>query len=239
MKLSAKDIEKYYSRKKVVKGISLEINSGEIVGLLGPNGAGKTTTFNILVGFISPNDGDVYLDKEKITDKPMYERARMGIGYLAQEATVFRNLSVEDNLRIILERTIKDEKLINQKIDNLLNEFSISRLRKQKAYSLSGGEKRRLEVARVMVNNPKIILLDEPFVGIDPITVGDLKKIIKYLKSKDVGVLLSDHNVRETLSITDRSYLIYSGEILIEGSSDALLNDSRARELYLGWDFKL
>jgi len=239
MKLSAKDIEKYYSRKKVVKGISLEINSGEIVGLLGPNGAGKTTTFSILIGFIFPDSGNVYLDKEKITEKPMYERARMGIGYLAQEATAFRNLSVEDNLRIILERSVKDEKIINQKIDDLLNEFSITHLRKQKAYSLSGGEKRRLEVARVMINNPKIILLDEPFVGIDPITVSDLKKIIKYLKSKNVGILLSDHNVRETLSITDRSYLIYSGEILIEGDSETLINDPKARELYLGWDFKL
>lgn len=239
MKLIAKEIVKFYSRKKAVKGITVEVNSGEIVGLLGPNGAGKTTTFNILVGFIEPSEGKVFLNEVDITNKPMYERARMGIGYLAQEATVFRGLSVEDNLRIILERTEKDEKIISEKIDKLLKEFSIEHLRKQKASTLSGGEKRRLEVARVMINSPKIILLDEPFVGIDPITVSDLKKIIKHLKSMNIGILISDHNVKETLSVTDRSYLIYSGEILLEGTSEKLINDQKARELYLGFDFKM
>ncbi|PIS47757.1 MAG: LPS export ABC transporter ATP-binding protein [Elusimicrobia bacterium CG08_land_8_20_14_0_20_51_18] len=239
MKLHSKSLEKSYGRKKVVAGISLEINSGEIVGLLGPNGAGKSTTFNMLVGFTEPEDGKVYLDGEDLTGRPMYERARMGIGYLAQEATVFRGLTVEDNLRAILERIVKDEREINKRIDELLKEFSIEKLRKQKASTLSGGEKRRLEVARVMINDPKIILLDEPFVGIDPITVSDLKNIIKLLKSKRLGVLISDHNVKETLSITDRSYLIYQGEILIEGDAEKLINDPRARELYLGWDFKM
>lgn len=239
MKLECSVLEKSFSRRKVVNGISLHINSGEVCGLLGPNGAGKTTTFHMLVGFLEPDSGKVFLDGRDATKAPMYERARGGIGYLAQEPTVFRGLTVQQNLEAILERTTKDRKAMKARVEALLGEFGLLRLKDQKAWTLSGGEKRRLEVARVMINDPKIILLDEPFVGIDPITVSDLKKIILHLKDKGIGVLITDHNVRETLSITDRSYLIYSGQILIDGNADTLLNDPKARELYLGWDFKL
>ncbi len=239
MKLECAMLEKSFSRRKVVNGISLHINSGEVCGLLGPNGAGKTTTFHMLVGFLEPDSGKVFLDGRDATAAPMYERARGGIGYLAQEPTVFRGLTVQQNLEAILERTTADRAVMKDRVEALLGEFGLLRLKDQKAWTLSGGEKRRLEVARVMINDPKIILLDEPFVGIDPITVSDLKKIILHLKEKGIGVLITDHNVRETLSITDRSYLIYSGQILIDGGADALLNDPKARELYLGWDFKL
>ena len=239
MKLASDQLEKSFSRRPVVNGISLHINSGEVCGLLGPNGAGKTTTFHMLVGFLSPDSGRVFIDERDATREPMYQRARNGLGYLAQEPTVFRGLTVAQNLEAILERTVKDRKDINSRVGALLDEFGLLPLREQKAWSLSGGEKRRLEVARVMINEPKIILLDEPFVGIDPITVGELKKIILHLKDKGIGVLITDHNVRETLSITDRSYLIYKGQILIEGDANTLLNDPKARELYLGWDFKL
>jgi len=239
MKLECSVLEKSFSRRKVVNGISLHINSGEVCGLLGPNGAGKTTTFHMLVGFLEPDSGKVFMDGRDATKAPMYERARGGIGYLAQEPTVFRGLTVQQNLEAILERTTKDRRAMKARVEALLGEFGLLRLKDQKAWTLSGGEKRRLEVARVMINDPKIILLDEPFVGIDPITVSDLKKIILHLKDKGIGVLITDHNVRETLSITDRSYLIYSGQILIDGNADTLLNDPKARELYLGWDFKL
>jgi len=239
MRLNSELLEKSFNRRKVVNGISLDIRSGEICGLLGPNGAGKTTTFHMLVGFLEPDSGKVFIDDKDVSAAPMYLRARNGIGYLAQEPTVFRGLSVEDNLVAILERTVGDKKVIMNRVDSLLGEFGLMKLRKQKAWSLSGGEKRRLEVARVMINEPRIILLDEPFVGIDPITVSELKKIICHLKDKGIGVLITDHNVRETLSITDRSYLIYNGAILIEGTAEVLLNDPKARELYLGWDFKM
>ncbi|OGS11334.1 MAG: LPS export ABC transporter ATP-binding protein [Elusimicrobia bacterium RIFOXYA2_FULL_58_8] len=239
MRLESDLLEKSFSRRPVVNGISLYINSGEVCGLLGPNGAGKTTTFHMMVGFLSPDSGRVLIDGRDATQEPMYQRARNGIGYLAQEPTVFRGLTVAQNLEAILERTVKDRKVITARVDSLLGEFGLLPLREQKAWSLSGGEKRRLEVARVMINDPKIILLDEPFVGIDPITVSELKKIILHLKAKGIGVLITDHNVRETLSITDRSYLIYKGQILIEGDANTLLNDPKARELYLGWDFKL
>ena len=238
MKLTSNCLKKF-NRRQVVNGISLAINSGEICGLLGPNGAGKTTTFHMLVGFLEPDSGKVSIDGKDVTGMPMYLRARGGIGYLAQEPTVFRGLTVEDNLVAVLERTVKDKSVLKDRVDSLLGEFGLMKLKGQKAWSLSGGEKRRLEVARVMINEPRIILLDEPFVGIDPITVSELKKIIRHLKDKGIGVLITDHNVRETLSITDRSYLIYNGQILIEGSADVLLNDPKAREFYLGWDFKM
>lgn len=239
MKLNSELLEKSFNRRQVVNGISLDIRSGEVCGLLGPNGAGKTTTFHMLVGFLEPDSGKVFIDGKDVSGMPMYLRARGGIGYLAQEPTVFRGLTVEDNLVAILERTTGDKIALTNRVDALLNEFGLMKLKKQKAWSLSGGEKRRLEVARVMINEPKIILLDEPFVGIDPITVSELKNIIRHLKDKGIGVLISDHNVRETLSITDRSYLIYNGQILIEGTANVLLNDPKAREYYLGWDFKM
>ena len=239
MRLTSELLEKSFNRRKVVNGISLTINSGEICGLLGPNGAGKTTTFHMLVGFMEPDSGKVFMDSKDVSGMPMYLRARGGIGYLAQEPTVFRGLTVEDNLVAILERTTEDKTVLRNRVESLLNEFGLMKLKNQKAWSLSGGEKRRLEVARVMINEPRIILLDEPFVGIDPITVSELKKIIRHLKDKGIGVLITDHNVRETLSITDRSYLIYNGQILIEGSAEVLLNDPKAREYYLGWDFKM
>ncbi|OGS51825.1 MAG: LPS export ABC transporter ATP-binding protein [Elusimicrobia bacterium RIFOXYB2_FULL_62_6] len=239
MQLRSELLEKSFSRRKVVNGISLRISSGEVCGLLGPNGAGKTTTFHMLVGFLTPDSGKVFIDNRDVSKTPMYLRARGGIGYLAQEPTVFRGLTVEDNLAAILERTMKDKAAMDARVQSLLTEFGLLKLRKQKAWTLSGGEKRRLEVARVMINQPKIILLDEPFVGIDPITVSELKNIIRHLKDKGIGVLITDHNVRETLSITDRSYLIYNGQLLIEGPAEVLLNDPKARELYLGWDFKM
>lgn len=239
MRLECTLLEKSFSRRKVVNGISLNIRSGEVCGLLGPNGAGKTTTFHMLVGFLEPDAGHVFMDGRDATKEPMYARARGGIGYLAQEPTVFRGLTVGENLEAVLERTLTDRGEIRGRVESLLGEFGLLKLKDQKAWTLSGGEKRRLEVARVMINDPKIILLDEPFVGIDPITVSDLKKIILHLKDKGIGVLITDHNVRETLSITDRSYLIYNGQILIDGDANALLNDPKARELYLGWDFKL
>ena len=239
MKLHSELLEKGFNHRQVVNGITLEVKSGEICGLLGPNGAGKTTTFHMLVGFMPPDSGRVFIDGRDVSSTPMYLRARSGIGYLAQEPTVFRGLTVEDNLVAILERTTRDCGAIKSRVDALLEEFGLLKLKKQKAWSLSGGEKRRLEVARVMINEPRIILLDEPFVGIDPITVSELKNIIRHLKDKGIGILITDHNVRETLSITDRSYLLYEGRILIEGTADILLNDPKAREFYLGWDFKM
>ena len=239
MKLSCELLEKSFGRRAVVNGLTLAINSGEVCGLLGPNGAGKTTTFHMLVGFLEPDSGKVFIDGRDVSREPMYKRARGGIGYLAQEPTVFRGLSVEENLLAILERTIKDKTALSGRVNSLLTEFGLLKLKKQKAWSLSGGEKRRLEVARVMINEPRIILLDEPFVGIDPITVSELKTTIFHLKKKGIGVLITDHNVRETLSITDRSYLMYEGKILIEGTQKTLLDDPKARELYLGWDFKM
>jgi len=239
MRLKSELLEKSFNRRQVVNGISLDIKSGEVCGLLGPNGAGKTTTFHMLVGFLEPDSGKVFIDGKDVSSMPMYLRARGGIGYLAQEPTVFRGLTVEDNLVAILERTTSDKIALTNRVDSLLTEFGLMKLKKQKAWTLSGGEKRRLEVARVMINEPRIILLDEPFVGIDPITVSELKNIIRHLKDKGIGVLITDHNVRETLSITDRSYLIYEGRILIEGTAEVLLNDPKAREFYLGWDFKM
>ncbi|MBI5241600.1 MAG: LPS export ABC transporter ATP-binding protein [Elusimicrobia bacterium] len=239
MRLSAGKIRKSYGQRQVVQGVSLEVASGEIVGLLGPNGAGKTTTFYSLAGFIRPESGVIAIDGEDVTALPMYARARRGLGYLAQEPTVFRGLTVEENLRAILERTIHSRLEQMRKVKELLEEFGLWELRRQKAWTLSGGEKRRLEVARAMINDPKIIMLDEPFVGIDPITVTDLKNMISALKERGIGILITDHNVRETLPIIERAYLIFDGKILVEGSSKQLLEDPKARELYLGQDFKI
>jgi lipopolysaccharide export system ATP-binding protein len=239
MKLAAKEIRKNYGQRQVVRGLSLEVSSGEIVGLLGPNGAGKTTTFYSLAGFIRPEGGSILIDGEDVTALPMYARSRRGLGYLAQEPTVFKGLSVEQNLRAILERTISSRLEQMRRVKELLEEFRLWDLRRQPAWTLSGGEKRRLEVARAMIHDPKIILLDEPFVGIDPITIGELKKMIEKLRDQGIGVLITDHNVRETLPIIERGYLINDGKILVEGSSQKLLEDPDARKFYLGEDFKI
>lgn len=239
MKLYSKNIEKVYGKRKVVKGVDITVQSGEIVGLLGPNGAGKTTSFYMLTGFIEPTAGQVFIDEDDVTALPMYERARHGLGYLAQEPTIFKGLTVEDNLYAVLERIEPDKQKRKDRVEELLEEFGITKLAKQKAWTLSGGEKRRMEIARCMISNPQIILLDEPFVGIDPITVSDLRRMIFKLKDKGIGVLITDHNVRETLPLTERAYLIYDGKILVEGDLDTLLNDKNARKLYLGEDFKI
>ena len=219
--------------------MDIHVKSGEIVGLLGPNGAGKTTSFYMMVGFIRPTSGKVFIDGDDVTALPMFERARHGLGYLAQEPTIFKGLTVEENLLAVLERILDDKAAQKKRVDELLNEFGLTKLAKQKAWTLSGGEKRRMEIARCMISNPKIILLDEPFVGIDPITVSDLRQMIFKLKDKGIGVLITDHNVRETLPLTERAYLIYDGKILVEGDQNTLLNDTNARKLYLGEDFKM
>ena len=239
MELRSSNIEKVYKERRVVKGVDIYVRSGEIVGLLGPNGAGKTTSFYMLVGFIKPTSGKVFIDGEDVTPLPMYERARHGLGYLAQEPTIVRGLTVENNLLAILERIEPDKNKRKEKVAQLLEEFGLTKLAKQKAWTLSGGEKRRMEIARCMISNPKIILLDEPFVGIDPITVSELRQMIFKLKDKGIGVLITDHNVRETLPLTERAYLIYDGKILVEGDQNTLLNDANARKFYLGEDFKM
>ena len=237
--LSAKNICKKYGDRTVVDGVNIEVNRGEVVGLLGPNGAGKTTTFYMITGMIKPLSGSIFLDDEDITSMAMYKRAQYGVGYLAQDASVFTKLSVEDNIRLVLQMTslTKDEQ--DEKLENLIADFSIGHIRKNKAYALSGGERRRTEIARALVTNPSFILLDEPFAGIDPIAVEDIQKIIGKLKSKGIGVLITDHNVRETLTITDRSYLLYNGKILKSGTTSELTNDEEAKKLYLGTKFKL
>ncbi len=239
MQLRSEQIIKVYKDRMVVKGVDIHVRSGEIVGLLGPNGAGKTTSFYMLVGFIRPTSGHVFIDDSDVTALPMYERARHGLGYLAQEPTLFKGLTVEENLRAVLERICDDKQTQKRRVDELLNEFGLTKLAKQKAWTLSGGEKRRMEIARCMISDPKIILLDEPFVGIDPITVADLRQMIFKLKDKGIGVLITDHNVRETLPLTERAYLIYDGKILVEGDQNTLLTDTNARRLYLGEDFKM
>lgn len=239
MELRSEKIVKVYKDRMVVKGVDIHVKSGEIVGLLGPNGAGKTTSFYMMVGFIRPTSGKVFIDGDDVTALPMFERARHGLGYLAQEPTIFKGLTVEENLLAVLERILDDKAAQKKRVDELLNEFGLTKLAKQKAWTLSGGEKRRMEIARCMISNPKIILLDEPFVGIDPITVSDLRQMIFKLKDKGIGVLITDHNVRETLPLTERAYLIYDGKILVEGDQNTLLNDTNARKLYLGEDFKM
>ncbi len=239
MELRSEKIVKVYKDRMVVKGVDIHVKSGEIVGLLGPNGAGKTTSFYMMVGFIRPTEGKVFIDGDDVTALPMFERARHGLGYLAQEPTIFKGLTVEENLLAVLERILDDKAAQKKRVKELLNEFGLTKLAKQKAWTLSGGEKRRMEIARCMISNPKIILLDEPFVGIDPITVSDLRQMIFKLKDKGIGVLITDHNVRETLPLTERAYLIYDGKILVEGDQNTLLNDANARKLYLGEDFKM
>ena len=239
MELRSEKIVKVYKDRMVVKGVDIHVKSGEIVGLLGPNGAGKTTSFYMMVGFIRPTSGKVFIDGNDVTALPMFERARHGLGYLAQEPTIFKGLTVEENLLAVLERILDDKAAQKKRVDELLNEFGLTKLAKQKAWTLSGGEKRRMEIARCMISDPKIILLDEPFVGIDPITVSDLRQMIFKLKDKGIGVLITDHNVRETLPLTERAYLIYDGKILVEGDQQTLLNDKNARKLYLGEDFKM
>ncbi len=238
-KLLAKGLRKRYGKREVVKGIDIEVNTGEIVGLLGPNGAGKTTTFYIIMGAISPDGGKIFLDDVNITKYPMYKRARLGISYLPQEASIFRKLTVYDNVYAILEMHEKSKEKIRKKTEEVLNQMNVWRLKDSKAYQLSGGERRRVEIARSLALNPKFLLLDEPFTGIDPKTRQDIQEIVKKLKSMNIGVLITDHNVRETLEITDRAYIIYDGKIMFQGSSEELVMDQNVRKFYLGERFKL
>jgi lipopolysaccharide export system ATP-binding protein len=237
--LEIKDLSKSYKEREVVRGVDILVKRGEIVGLLGPNGAGKTTTFYMVVGIIPPNRGRIVFDNYDITNLPIHERCRFGISYLSQEASIFRKLTVEENILAILETLPigKSERKI--RLDSLLNELNIAHLRKNKSYTLSGGERRRLEITRALVTNPSFILLDEPFSGIDPIVVNEAQEIIKELKEKGLGILLTDHNVRETLSITDRAYLIAEGKILISGTASELINNAKARQVYLGEKFRM
>lgn len=237
--LRAKNLEKNYGLRKVVQDVSIEVSQGEIVGLLGPNGAGKTTTFYMTVGFVTPNSGKVFLDEEDITALPMYKRAQKGIGYLPQEASVFRKLSVDDNILAILEmmNLTKEERM--ERLETLIEEFHLHKVRKNIGDSLSGGERRRTEIARALASNPKFILLDEPFAGIDPIAVEDIQYIVAKLKTKNIGILITDHNVQETLSITDRAYLMFEGKILRDGTAEELAEDEIVRKVYLGQNFVL
>jgi len=239
MKLYTKNLVKKYKSRTVVKGASVEVNQGEIVGLLGPNGAGKTTTFYMMVGLVTPNAGKIFLDKEEITKEPVYKRAQRGIGYLAQEASVFRNLSVEDNLKAVLEMTKFTKEYQKEKVESLINEFGLQKIRKSLGIQLSGGERRRTEIARALALEPKFILLDEPFAGVDPIAVEDIQSIVAKLKDKNIGILITDHNVHETLSITDRAYLLFEGDILKAGTADELAEDPEVRKVYLGQNFEL
>ena len=239
MKLRSENIIKIYGDKEVVKGVSVEVNKGEIVGLLGPNGAGKTTSFYMIVGLIKPNSGKVFLDGDDISKLPMYKRAQLGIGYLAQEASIFRKMTVEANLLSVLEMTNLSKLEQKQKCEDLLNEFGLEKIRKNIGGLLSGGERRRTEIARCLATDPSFILLDEPFAGVDPIAVEDIQSIVSKLKEKNIGILITDHNVHETLSITDRAYLLYEGQILKSGTSEELVSDEEVRRLYLGRNFEL
>lgn len=239
MILRAENIQKIYGSRKVVKGISLEVKQGEIIGLLGPNGAGKTTSFYMIVGMIKPNSGAIYLNDENITDYPMHKRAQKGIGYLAQEASVFRKLSVEDNIMSVLQFTDLSKKEQKIKLESLIDEFNIGHVRKNRGDLLSGGERRRTEIARCLASDPKFILLDEPFAGVDPIAVEDIQSIVAHLKDRNIGILITDHDVQATLAITDRTYLMYQGGILKEGVPKVLAEDELVRKVYLGKDFEL
>ncbi len=239
MKLRTENLVKRYRSRVVVKGVSIEVNQGEIVGLLGPNGAGKTTSFYMIVGLIAPNEGTIFLDDKDITHDPVYKRAQNGIGYLAQEASVFRKLSVEDNIRAVLEMTKIDKHEQAERVESLLHEFGLMKIRKSLGYQLSGGERRRTEIARALAIDPKFILLDEPFAGVDPIAVEDIQSIVGKLKEKNIGILVTDHNVHETLSITDRAYLLFEGSILKAGTSQELADDEQVRRVYLGKNFEL
>ena len=239
MILRAKNIVKYYGKRAVVNGVSVEVNQGEIVGLLGPNGAGKTTSFYMMVGLVQPEEGKVYLGDIEITKLPMYKRAQMGVGYLAQEASVFRTMSVEDNLLSVLETTELSRLQQQNRCESLLEEFGLQGVRKTKGLLLSGGERRRTEIARALATNPKFILLDEPFAGVDPIAVEDIQEIVATLKNKNIGILITDHNVHETLNITDRAYLLFEGKILKKGTAEELAADEQVRKVYLGKNFEL
>ncbi len=239
MILRAENIVKKYRKRTVVKGVSFEVNQGEIVGLLGPNGAGKTTSFYMIVGLVQPLSGKIFINEEEITRLPVYKRAKRGIGYLAQEASVFRKLSIEDNLKAVLEMTDYSKEYQKEKLETLIEEFGLQHIRKSKGVQLSGGERRRTEIARALAIDPKFILLDEPFAGVDPIAVEDIQQIVVKLKEKNIGVLITDHNVHETLSITDRSYLLFEGSILKAGTADELAADEDVRRVYLGQNFVL
>jgi lipopolysaccharide export system ATP-binding protein len=239
MKLYTQNLVKRYKKRAVVNDVSVEVNQGEIVGLLGPNGAGKTTTFYMMVGLVRPNEGSIFLDEKEITSLPMYKRAQLGVGYLAQEASVFRKLSIEDNIKAVLEMTDFSKEKQAEKLESLLNEFNLQKIRTNQGDLLSGGERRRTEIARALASEPKFILLDEPFAGVDPIAVEDIQAIVSKLKEKNIGILITDHNVHETLSITDRAYLLYEGKILKSGTAEELANDETVRRVYLGKNFEL
>ena len=239
MRLYTKDLVKRYKTRTVVDHVSIEVNQGEIVGLLGPNGAGKTTTFYMIVGLIKPNEGGIFLEDKELTHEPVYKRAQQGVGYLAQEASVFRHLSVEDNIRAVLQMTNFSKEYQRERLENLIEEFRLQKVRKSMGIQLSGGERRRTEIASAVAINPKFILLDEPFAGVDPIAVEDIQSIVATLKDKNIGVVITDHNVHETLSITDRTYLLFEGKILKAGTAEDLANDETVRKVYLGKDFKL
>ena len=239
MRLHTSKLVKRYRARTVVKRVSIEVEQGEIVGLLGPNGAGKTTTFYMIVGLIAPNEGKIFVDDREITKEPVYKRARLGIGYLSQEASVFRKLSVEDNLKAVLEMSSLSKDEQRQRTEELLVEFGLEKIRKSYGIQLSGGERRRTEIARALALSPKFFLLDEPFARVDPIAVEDIQEIVSNLKSKNIGILMTDHNVHETLSITDRAYLLFEGNILKSGTSDELAEDEQVRSLYLGKNFEL
>ncbi|MFL2621514.1 MAG: LPS export ABC transporter ATP-binding protein [Flavobacteriaceae bacterium] len=239
MKLSVKNLMKSYNGRKVVKDVSFEVEQGEIVGLLGPNGAGKTTSFYMTVGLIKPNGGNIYLDNKEITNYPMYKRAQSGIGYLAQEASVFRKLSIEDNILSVLQMTKLSKKEQEDKMESLIEEFGLNHIRKNRGDLLSGGERRRTEIARALATDPSFILLDEPFAGVDPVAVEDIQRIVAKLTKKNIGILITDHNVQETLAITDRTYLMFEGSILKAGNPEILANDKMVRKVYLGQNFEL
>jgi len=239
MLLRTENIIKKYGKRTVVKGVSVEVKQGEIVGLLGPNGAGKTTSFYMIVGLIKPNSGRVFLNNTEITKEPMYKRAQLGIGYLAQEASVFRTMSVEDNIYSVLEFTKLNKAERNEKLNSLLDEFGLQHIRKSKGIQLSGGERRRTEIARALAMDPNFILLDEPFAGVDPIAVEDIQAIVAKLREKNIGILITDHNVHETLKITDRAYLLFEGSVLKTGTAEDLANDPQVRKVYLGNNFEL
>jgi lipopolysaccharide export system ATP-binding protein len=239
MQLRTDNIVKKYRQRTVVNNVTVHVEQGEIVGLLGPNGAGKTTSFYIIVGLIKPLSGRVFLDNRDITSEPMYRRAQLGIGYLAQEASVFRTLSVEDNIKAVLEFTGLSKQAQKEKLETLISEFGLQNVRKSKGIQLSGGERRRTEIARSLATDPKFILLDEPFAGIDPIAVEDIQHIVSNLKTRNIGILITDHNVHETLSITDRAYLLFEGSVMKSGTSVDLANDEEVRKVYLGQNFEL
>lgn len=239
MVLRSENLVKKYKNRTVANNVSVEVKQGEIVGLLGPNGAGKTTSFYMIVGMVKPNSGNIYLDDKDITKEPMYRRAQLGVGYLPQEASVFRKLSIEDNLRAVLEMTKLTKKEQELKVESLLDEFALHHVRKNLGDQLSGGERRRTEIARALATDPKFILLDEPFAGVDPIAVEDIQTVVRKLKDKNIGILITDHNVHETLSITDRAYLLYSGSVIKSGSAEDLANDEQVRRVYLGQNFEL